>query len=386
MNHGHQGAMLRQVQSPSCARVTVDGRELLNFGGSGYLGLDGNPFLAEEGAAALRKYGVHSQLGRHYGFASVPNLDAETAARDYFAVDGAMYFGTGYLFGLIAIPALAEVCDTIFIDEAAHYSLRDGAQASGKPVHHFAHRDADSLARLLARKLATGQRPLIATDGMFPTFGTVAPLAQLARLARRHDGWLAVDESHAFGTLGANGRGAVEACGVPRERVVAGGSMAKAFAAHGGIAVGPAGMMERLWRMPAARGAALGSSAGAAMSAASLRLVRRQPELRARLLANSRQLKRGLRELGQAIDDNDSPVAAFVPGNAAHMRGIQARLMEQGIFITYSNYVGAGPEGALRIAAFADHSEDDIQRLLSALGRLLLGAPARLGSLAGRQA
>ena len=383
--HSHEGAPLRQVQSPSCAYLTVDGRRLLNFGGSGYLGLGDNAMLAEEGAAALRRYGVHSQIGRHYGFAAVPNLDAEAAAREFFAVDGAMYFGTGYLFGLIAVPAVAEFCDAIFIDEAAHYSLRDGAGVAGKPVHAYGHRDADGLSRLLTRKLAIGGRPLILTDGMFPTYGAIAPLADLARLAQRHDGWLIVDESHAFGTLGANGCGAVEACGIPRERVLAGGSMAKAFAAHGGIAVGPGHMIDRLWRAPAARGAALGSSAGAAMSAASMRLVRRHPELRERLLANSRLLKRGLRELGLAVEDNDGPVAAFVHGDAADMRAIQAQLFEQDIFVAYSNYVGAGTDGVLRLAAFADHREEDIHHMLTALGRILFGAPARIGSMTGRR-
>jgi len=362
----------RQVESPSCAHMTVDGRRLLNFGGSSYLGLGDDASLLDAGASALRRYGVHSQLGRHYGFALSPNLEAESAARAFFAVDGAMYFGTGYLFGLIALPALSGLCDALFIDEAAHYSLRDGARTSGLPIHTFAHRDARHLSQLMARELGPGGRPLIATDGMFPTYGAIAPLDIYARLASQRDGWLVVDESHSFGVLGENGRGAVEACGIARDRVIAGGSTAKAFAAHGGIAVGPAAMIERLWKTPAARGAALGSAAGAAMTAASLQLVQAHPALRARLLSNTRALKRGLRALGLAVESNDSPVTAFSHGDAARMRAIQASLMEMDIFITYSTYIGAGPEGVLRLAAFADHNDNDIGRLLTALCGLLI--------------
>jgi len=374
---------LRRVGSPSCARIEVDGRSLLNFGGSAYLGLGGNQALLDAGAAALRRFGVHSQLGRHYGYALSPNLDAEQAARAYFGVDGAMYFGTGYLFGLIAIPALAAFCDAIFIDEAAHYSLVDGARASGRPVHIFRHCDAADLGRQLARQLPAGARPMIVTDGMFATRGTVAPLADYDRLLRRHAGWLVVDESHSFGVLGAQGRGAVEACGIAPDRVVAGGSMSKAFGAHGGIALGPARIIEHLWQAPAARGAALGSSAGAAMTACSLQLVRRQPGLRERLRSNTQLLKRSLRQLGLAIDDNDSPISAFIVGDAQRMRNIQETLMQEDIFITYSQYVGAGPEGVLRVAAFADHQAADIHRLQSALGAILLGAPARVSLQSG---
>lgn len=376
---------LRRVDSASCARVEIDGRTLLNFGGSSYLGLGGHPDLIDAGAAALRRFGANSQLGRHYGYALGPNLDAEQAARDYFDVEDAMYLSAGYLFGLIAMPALAGFCDAIFIDEAAHYSLRDGASACGRPVHTFRHGDPADLGRQLARRLPPGKRPMVATDGMFATRGTVAPLAGYARLLQRHDGWLVVDESHAFGVLGANGCGAVEACGITRDRVVAGGSTGKAFGAHGGIALGTASVIERLWRSPAARGASPGCSAGAAMTARSLQLVRQRPDLRERLHANTQLLKRSLRQLGLAIDDNGSPVTAFIVGDAQRMRDIQESLMKEDIFITYSNYVGAGPEGVLRVAAFADHQEADIHRLQSALGRILLGSPARIGLVSGRR-
>jgi len=374
---------LRRVGSPSCARIEVDGQTLLNFGGSAYLGLAAYPDLIEAGVAALRHFGVHSQLGRHYGYALGPNLDAEQAARAFFEVDGAMYFGSGYLFGLIAIPSLAEFCDAIFIDEAAHYSLRDGACASGRSVHPFLHCDAADLGRQMVRKLPPGARPMVVTDGMFATRGTVAPLADYTRLLQRHAGWLVVDESHSFGVLGAQGRGAVEACGIARERVVAGGSMSKAFGAHGGLALGPSWVVERLWRSPAARGAALGCSAGAAMTARSLELVRLRPELRERLHANAQLLKRSLRSLGLAIEENGSPITAFTVDDAGRMRNIQEALMKESIFIAYSNYVGAGPEGVLRVAAFADHQESDINRLQAALGRILLGSTGRIGFHSG---
>ncbi|MDH0864723.1 pyridoxal phosphate-dependent aminotransferase family protein [Mitsuaria sp. GD03876] len=365
------GQLLRRVESASAAGMVVDGRPLLSFGGSSYLGLGGHPGIVDAGVDALRRLGASAQLSRHYGFGLSANLDAETAAREFFETDGAMYFGTGYLFGLIAISGLATQCDAVFLDEHAHYSLRDAAMASGLPTHVFAHGDAQDLARVMARQIAPGARPLVATDGMFPTRGRIAPLNAYAALLAPHDGWLVVDESHAFGCVGRRGRGAVELADLPRDRVLAGGSMGKAIGAHGGLAIGSASLIEQLWRTPAARGAVLGCSAGAAMTAAGLRHVDAHPELLERLRHNVRAVRQGLRELGLRPEAHEGPLATFEHGRAADMARIQRSLMARGIFIAHSTYVGAGDEGVLRVAVFADHTEDDIHRLLDELRPLL---------------
>ncbi len=362
---------LRHVESPSGAQVVVDGRRFLSFGGSGYLGLGGNAEIIEAGVEALRRYGAHSQLPRSAGFSLPANLAAEEAARQFFDVDGAMFFATGYMFGLIGISGLAPGCDAVFLDESAHYSLRDAGMASGLPVHAFRHGDAADLAHVMARELGDSGRPMVVTDGMFPTWGSIAPLKAYAELLAPREGWLVVDESHAFGCVGARGRGAVELAGIARDRVLAGGSMAKAIGAHGGIAIGATALIEQLWKTPAARGAALGCSAGAAMTAAGLRYVARNPALLERLRRNVRGLWQGLRDLGLEPTVNEGPVAAFKHGSAADMLRIQAALVERGILIAYSTYVGAGPDGVLRLAAFADHTETDIQRLMTELRPLL---------------
>lgn len=104
--------------------MMVDGRQLLCFGGSAYLGLGGAPELVEIGCAALRQFGASTHLPRHYGFSSGANQQAEAEARRFFGTEAAMYFGTGYLFGLVALTGLAHDCDVVYIDESAHYSLR----------------------------------------------------------------------------------------------------------------------------------------------------------------------------------------------------------------------------------------------------------------------
>jgi 7-keto-8-aminopelargonate synthetase-like enzyme len=362
---------LLRISSPSGGHMVVDGRPLLNFGGSCYLGLSSEPELVEAAVAALQAGGPMAQLPRHYGFAQAANLDVEATARAYFDSSGAMFFATGYLFGLVVLSALADDYDIVLLDESAHYNLRDGALAAGKPIRTFRHRDAADLARRLQEVSASGARPLVATDGMFATYGSIPPLAAYRDLLAPHDGWLVVDESHSFGVIGPTGRGACEAEGVTGRRVVAGGSLGKAFCAYGGIAVGDAEIIERLWRTPAARGAASGMASGAAMADASMAFMRRHPERLTKLRQNVAYLKERLEAIGLAVDPGDAPVIAFTRGSAQAMSQLQAELMAEGIFVIYSTYVGAGPDGAIRIAAFADHEKADIDRLVAALERRL---------------
>ena len=359
--------ILKEIESPSGATVIVDGQSMLSFGGCCYLGLSKVPELINAGVEALKDFGPTAQMPRHYGFAMSPNSKVEAAAERFFGVESAMYFSTGYLFGLIALSGTSSQYDVIFLDEKVHYSLRDGAMATGKPIFEFKHLDAVDLAKVIKEKLHLGQRPLVATDGMFPTFGSIPPLGEYRSILDKYDGWLIVDESHSFGVIGPTGRGAVEQYGLCRDRVIAGGSLAKAFCAYGGIAIGPRKVIDELWKCPPARGATSGMSCGAAMSAASLEHVREHPEVLMKLRENCKRLKQGLQQLGISVEETDSPVATFVKGNATAMIELQQKLWENGIFVGYTTYIGAGPEGAIRCAVFADHEFEDIDRLIEVL-------------------
>jgi 7-keto-8-aminopelargonate synthetase-like enzyme len=145
-------------------------------------------------------------------------------------------------------------------------------------------------------------------------------------------------------------------------------------------------VIERLRAAPAARGATVGNPAGAAMAAAAMRLIRREPGRLDRLRSNSALLKKGLEGLGLAPRPSASPVATFVHGCASDMRALTDGLWADGIYVILSSYIGAGAEGAVRIAAFADHHPDDFARLMAALARRLdLERPQSFREPAGQQ-
>lgn len=359
--------MIERLNTPSGAEIAIAGRMFVNFGGCCYLGLSRESSLSSAGIKALREQGPLGYLPRHYGFALGANLDVEATARTYFAAEATMYFATGYLFGLIAMAGLSGEYDVAILDENAHYNLRDGALAAGKPVIFFKHRDVDDLARAIGQQTSSGARALVATDGMFPTFGAIPPLKEYWDLVRKHKAWLLVDESHSFGVLGPNGRGALEREGIEGETVIAGGSLGKAFCAYGGLAVGSRRVIDMLWTAPAARGAASGMSSGAAMADASMRWLRQHPGQLHKLKENTLNLKAQLRALGLSLEEHEAPIATFVAGSAEQMKALQADLYAEGIYVIYSNYVGAGSEGAIRCAIFADHHQHHFERLVSAL-------------------
>lgn len=359
------------MESPVGAEIVIDGRAYVNFAGSSYLGLAGVPEILAAGAEALRTNGSGYQLARQYNITTCGHEDAEREATAYFGTEAALYLAGGYFFGLVVFTAIREDFDAIFLDERAHHCLRDGAAASGLPLHTFRHRDPVDLKSQLRKTLRGKEKPAIVTDGLYSTFGELAPLDELAEVAAEFDGRLVVDESHSFGVFGALGRGAWEHFRVHPSQVLAGGSTSKALGVVGGIIPGTSEEIEKLRNSPASRGASHGLPAAAAMCAASLRYIRRHPELRERLHTNTRRLKSGLRRIGLSVSDNLAPVATLLTAPDRSMQALRNELMAEGICVLHSNYIGSGDRGVIRCGIFADHTPEHIDRLLEALCRLL---------------
>ena len=359
------------VQSPVGAEVTINGRHYVNFGGSSYLGLAGQQQIVEAGVAALRQSGCGYQYPRHHGVATPAHLDAERAAAQFFGTEAALYLAGGYYFGLIGVAALRDRCNTIFFDEWAHFSLREAICASQLPAQPYRHLDPEHLAEQLRLWVQPGQRPLVITDGMYSTFGEIAPLHALERATRPYDGLLLVDESHSLGVLGDFGRGACEHHGIAQDSVLMGGSTGKALGVLGGIIPSTHERVGACRRTNAGLGAAAGLPAAAAMCARSLAHVRENPQIRARLRENVAYLKGGLRSLGLNIPDTVAPVASFGQQGIRPLEAVRERLLASGIFVFHSTYIGAGSGGVIRCGIFADHRREHLDRLIDALRREL---------------
>ena len=363
--------MKRIVESAVSSEIVIEGQRYLNFGGSAYLGLARNTEILEAGIATLRTTGAGYQIARHCQVETRAHQQVESEAAKFFHSEAAMYFAGGYLFGLIALAAVKDRFSVIFFDEVAHYSLREAIGASGLPSHPFKHLDPEDLRKLLKMRLNAKERPLIVTDGLFPTIGEIAPLSDLSQVMSEYDGRLLVDESHSFGVLGAQGRGAAEHHNIPSSSTWIGGSLSKAFGGCGGIIPASEADVAAFRATPVGLGGGAGMPAAATMCAASLRFVRKHPELLERLRENVAYMKGGLRKIGLKVAEGVAPIASFGVGDRQAMQSLQSRLMSEGIFVLYTNYIGAGMDGVIRCGIFADHTKEQIDRLLETLRRIL---------------
>ncbi len=377
------------MQSPPGPLTVVDGRQYLYFAGTGYLGLQGHPEVIRAACEAAELYGAGSATSRsRTGFgATPPAMLVEQRAAELFGCETALYLPSGYLAPQALFGALRDATDLVLLDEHCHHALADAARLLGKPVVTFRHRDPGNLLEQLY--LHAGDcRPLVATDGVFAATGALAPLAEYHGILRAYPGAaLVVDDAHGVGVLGEHGRGLLEHAGLfdawvnayedepwagtqpacPRVYLCA--SLSKAFGGYGGIIPGTHRFIEWIKiRSPVYSGTTPAPPPVAAATAEGLRIAQCEPGLRERLRSNAQTLKAGLRDIGFDVDDQPVPVACLSLDSAELLQRFQQNLAHCGVLVAYlAQYPGLPPQGALRIAVFATHTEAMIVRLLEEL-------------------
>ncbi len=369
----------------------INGRQYLYFVGTGYLGLQADPEVIQAACEATKQYGIHSATTRA-GFGHIPpTLEAERRLADYFGMQDAFFFASGYASNAIIMRGLSSQFDALFLDELSHYSLIEAAEQSRLPLFRFRHRDAQALSEVLKRELRAGQRPLVMSDGVFSVRGTLAPVRPYCEVLGEYvGGGLLLDDAHGVAVLGNLGRGTFDDAGLFSQSVNTAASSpngcptdgcrlfftataSKAIGGIGGFISGDRPFVKLLkesshWY----DGASAPPAAASAATAKAIQLILGNPGLRTRLWANVRQFKDGLRESGLEVDSTPVPIICLALDKAAHMQWIQRQLMQRGIAVAYTrSYASAGPEGCLRIAVFANHTETMIQQLLDELRPLL---------------
>jgi 8-amino-7-oxononanoate synthase len=375
-----------QMQSPPGAETVLNERRYLYFAGTGYLGLQAHPDVIAAGRAGVETYGVHTATSRNgYGTAP-PHDEVERRAAEFLGAEAALYLVTGYAVNFAIAAALSPVVDFVVMDETAHDCLREAARwlenLKAPPVK-FRHRDAGHAAEMLREHCRPGWRPLLMSDGLFPMSGSLSPLGDYLEVLRKYDGsMLLVDDAHGVAAVGETGKGSLEVAGVKADdinadlartisepRVFRSATLSKAIGGHGGALAGDRAFLEKVRQSSGwFRGASAPAAAVAAATAKSLEIVQTHPELRQQLAKNVKHTRTALRELGLKVEDTTSPVIGVSVGKAEQKQNIQRRLQDEGIAIGFSReYTGSGPEGTLRIAVFATHTPEMIDRLIATM-------------------
>ena len=358
---------------PQTTRVAVEGRELVHFGSNDYLGLAADPRIGGTVAEAVRQFGWGSGASPLILGHSRLHQSLEQDLAEFEGTEAALVFSAGFAANVGAIAALVGPGDVVFTDRKNHASLLDGCRLSRADVRVYPHGDWREVERLLARPdRRPYRRTLIVTDGLFSMDGDLAPLGELGDLAQRHEAMLLVDEAHATGVFGRQGRGVVEHLGVEGQVPVRVGTLSKALGSIGGFVAGSRSLVE--WLVNKARpyvfSTALPAAACAAARAA-LAVVRDEPHRRVGLLERAAALRSRLAEQGWDVGRSASQIIPLVVGDPRRAVHLAAALRQRGLFVPAIRPPTV-PEGesCLRISLTCGHSEEMTEQLLEALGEL----------------
>jgi 8-amino-7-oxononanoate synthase len=360
-----------RISGPQGPEVEIDGRRVLCFCSNNYLGLANHPALVEAAAASAHYDGVGAAASRLITGTMDSHRQAEVAFADFLGAPATALFSTGYSANLGTIQALVGPGDAIFSDALNHASLIDGCRLSRATVHVYSHRDSDHLESLLREHRSRSRRALIITDSLFSMDGVTAPLRDIATLARTFDAGLLVDEAHALGVFGPNGRGLSAAMGIEPDVVV--GTLGKSFGVAGAfVAASEAvvGLIRNRARSFVYSTAPPPMIARAAVAA--LQLVREADDARTSLLRNAELLRSGLRALGFEIPDEKSQILPVFIGNNERTMQLSAKLLDRGVFVQGIRppTVPAGT-ARLRLTPMATHRPEHIERAIDAFASLV---------------
>ena len=357
------------MTSPPGAKTQLDGHNFDYFCGTGYFALQGHPQVIEAACEATRQYGLGSATSR-MSFGNTPVVvDVEQKAAAFFEAEQAMYYASGYMGVSVLLQGLLPSYDVVFVDEKSHFSSMDAAIMSRKPVVRFAHCQADDLAMKLKAELKPGQRPMVVSDGIFPTSGVMPPLDAYDKVLAPIEGaQLCVDDAHAVGVVGHKGKGTLEYFGIEGVGRYSCGTFSKALGGFGGIIAGSAAFITALKQQTKMYlGASSVPTPAAAATAAAIDILRSHPEMRTRLAANTAYAKNAFREMGfQSIPDTPVPIICL-SGPSVDWSKLQEHLFNQGLVTLYvpdGSYSGVPEGGALRLSIFSTHALDQIDRLI----------------------
>jgi 8-amino-7-oxononanoate synthase len=349
----------------------VNGRRLRNFAGNDYLNLAHDPRVIAAASDVLKQGGVGVTASALVSGRTVWHDELERRLAALLGVPAALLFPTGFAANLGTLATLAGPGDAVCCDRLNHASLVDGCRLSGARLRIYRHTALDRLEREL-KAAAGARRRFIVTDSLFSMDGDLAPLAELCDLAERYAAILAIDEAHAFGVLGPQGRGAAELLQVESRIPIRIGTLSKAVGSLGGFVAGSQELIDWLWNT--ARPHMFSTALPPALCAAALcalQIMQAEPCRREQVQARAAQLRTGLRELQLESTAVDGPIVPVIL--AANDRAVTAaRLLEERGYLVGAIRPPTVPHNTsrLRITLTAAHTPEDVTGLLTALASI----------------
>jgi len=379
---------LRVMSSAQGPIVSVDERRCISFASNDYLGLTHHPRVREAAIAAIRDFGAGSGAVRTIAGTMTLHEDLEAALAEFKRTPAVLTFQSGFTANTGVIPTITGEHDLIVSDALNHASIIDGMRLSRAPRRIYPHKDVAALREILAearREGGPGGAPhrliLVVTDGVFSMDGDIAPLPGIVEAAEEFGAAVFVDDAHASGVLGRNGRGTVDHFGLHGRVAIQVGTLSKAVGVLGGYVAGSQALRDIL--IQRARPFLFSTSQPPAVAAAcraAIRVLEDEPELIDRLWANTRRFKGELARLGFDTGASETPITPVMMGEAATAGRFSDRLLEEGVFAQPVVFPTVALDKArIRTIVTAAHTEAMLETALSAFDRV----GRELGLIAG---
>jgi 7-keto-8-aminopelargonate synthetase-like enzyme len=357
--------VMERVESPTIA--ICNGRRTILLGTYNYMGMTFDADVVAAGKKALDEFGSGTTGSRVLNGTYQGHRECEAALRDFYAMDHAMVFSTGYQANLGIISTIAGKEDYIILDIDSHASIYDGCALGNAQIVPFRHNDVDALEKRL-RRLPPEAGKLIVLEGVYSMLGDVAPLDKMVPLAKSHGAMVLVDEAHSMGFIGEHGRGVAEAQGVIDDVDFIIGTFSKSVGTVGGFCVSnhPKFEILRLVCRPYVFTASLPPSV-VATAATSIRKLMHGRDKRDHLWANSKRLHAGLRGLGFTLgtEEPQSAIIAVIMPDLEKGAAMWEALLHEGLYVNLAR-PPATPAGMtlLRCSLCSEHTESQVGEIL----------------------
>ena len=367
------------IASAQESEVRVGRRRMVMIGSNNYLGLTTHPKVKKAAWEAVRRYGTGCGGSRFLNGTLDLHEAVERKLARFKRKEAALLFSTGFQANLGILATLGGKGDVLITDRLDHASIIDGCRLAYSETVRFRHNDMANLERVLVQ--AGNRGKLVAVDGIFSMEGDIANLPEIVRLARKYGARIMVDDAHATGVLGKEGRGTAEHFGVEDQVDLIMGTCSKSLASIGGFVAGSADVVHYLRHRarPLIFSASLPAACVATIGAA-LDVIKAEPERRERLWENARRMKLGLTALGFDTGHSETPIIPVILGEDQLTFQFTKELRREGVFANaaVSPAVSSG-RALIRTSYMATHTPAQLDRVLSAFRKV----GRRLGVLRG---
>jgi glycine C-acetyltransferase len=353
---------LRILEDEQKAHTTFDHKSVVNLSSNNYLGLTTHPRLREAALKAVEHFGVGSGSVRTIAGTMAIHMELERRLAEFKKVEAVVVFQSGFTANAGTVSSVLTKEDVVISDELNHASIIDGCRLSRATIKVFPHKDVDA-ARKIIKELPASQRKLLITDGVFSMDGDLGPLPDLCALAEETGCIMMVDDAHASGVFGKNGRGTVDHFEMHGRVDIQVGTLSKAIGALGGYVAGNRNLIEFLYHR--ARPFLFSTShppAVAAACIAAIDVLMEEPQIIDRLWENTRFFKAGLARLGFNTGISESPITPVIAGEGARAMKLSDRLFEEGVFAQGIAFPTVARDKArVRTIVTATHTREDLE-------------------------